>query len=139
MKIREHSEQITMAMSNLSTHPIFLGYDWLKKHNPTIDWKVKTLQFMCENEHIPGLLVCEDDNEDWEPKHLFMIDHEYFRNLLTDIAIAIGEIKQTKALKKLYQRHIVNIKMSSPRKYSMNCPLVVHGTIPWASLWKSQG
>ena len=37
MKIGEHSKQIAMAMSTLSTHPIFLGYDWLKKHNPIID------------------------------------------------------------------------------------------------------
>ena len=34
MRIRDHSEQIVMAMSNLSTHPIFLGYDWLRQHNP---------------------------------------------------------------------------------------------------------
>ena len=27
MRIGDHSKQITMAMSNLSTHPIFLGYD----------------------------------------------------------------------------------------------------------------
>ena len=34
MRIGDHSKQITMAMSNLSTHPIFFGYNWLKKHNP---------------------------------------------------------------------------------------------------------
>ena len=43
MRIREHFKQITMAMSNLSTHPIFLGYNWLRKHNPQINWKAKTL------------------------------------------------------------------------------------------------
>ena len=37
MRIGDHFEQIAMAMSNLSTHPIFLGYDWLRKHNPQID------------------------------------------------------------------------------------------------------
>ena len=54
MRIGDHFKQITMAISNLSIHPIFLGYNWLKKHNPQIDWKVKTLQFTCENEHTPG-------------------------------------------------------------------------------------
>ena len=34
MRIGDHSKQIAMAMSNLSTHPIFLGYNWLRKHNP---------------------------------------------------------------------------------------------------------
>ena len=101
MRIGDHSKQITMAMSNLSTHPIFLRYDWLKKHNPQIDWKAKTLQFTCENEHTPGLLDPEIDDEEVEPKWLFMIDYEYFRNLSTDIAIAAGESKQTKTFKEI--------------------------------------
>ena len=95
MRIGDHSKQIAMAMSNLSTHPIFLGYDWLRKHNPQIDWKVKTLQFMCDNEHIPGLLDPEIDDEKVKSKCLFMIDYKYFRNLSTNIAIAAGESKQT--------------------------------------------
>ena len=96
MRIGEYSKRIAMAISNLSTHPIFLGYNWLKKHNPQINWKVKTLQFMYENEHTPGLLDPEIDNKEVEPERLFMINYEYFRNLSTDIAIAIGESKQTK-------------------------------------------
>ena len=101
MRIGDHSEQITMAMSNLSTHPIFLGYNWLRKHNPQIDWKAKTLQFTCENEHTPGLLDPEIDDEEAEPEQLFMIDYEYFRNLSTDIAIAAGESKQTKTFEEI--------------------------------------
>ena len=101
MRIGDHSEQIATAMSNLSTHPIFLEYDWLKKHNPQINWKAKTLQFMCDNEHIPGLLDPEIDDEEVEPKQLFMIDYEYFRNLSTDIAIMAGESKQTKTFKEI--------------------------------------
>ena len=101
MRIRDHSEQIAMAMSNLSTHPIFLGYNWLRKHNPQIDWKVKTLQFTCENEHTPGLLDPEIDDEEVEPERLFMIHYEYFRNLSTDIAIVAGESKQTKTFKEI--------------------------------------
>ena len=81
MRIGDHSKQIAMAMSNLSTHPIFLGYDWLRKYNPQINWKVKTLQFMCDNEHTPSLLDPEIDNEEVESERLFMIDNEYFRNL----------------------------------------------------------
>ena len=101
MRIRDHSKQITMAMSNLSTHLIFLRYDWLKKHNPQINWKAKTLQFTCENEHTPGLLDPEIDDEEVEPKQLFMMDYEYFRNLSTDIAIAAGESKQTKTFEEI--------------------------------------
>ena len=101
MRIRDHSKQIAMAMSNLSTHPIFLEYDWLKKHNPQIDWKAKTLQFTCDNEYIPGLLDPDIDDEEVKPEWLFMIDHEYFRNLFTDIVIAAGELKQTKIFEEI--------------------------------------
>ena len=101
MRIGDHSKQIAIAMSNLSTHPIFLGYDWLRKHNPQIDWKAKTLQFTCENEHTPGLLDPEIDNKEAEPERLFMINYEYFRNLSTDIAIVAGESKQTKTFEEI--------------------------------------
>ena len=101
MRIRDHSKQIAMAMSNLSTHPIFLGYDWLRKHNPQINWKVKTLQFTCENEHTPGLLDLEINDKEVESKQLFMIDYEYFRNLSTNTAITAGEFKQTKTFKEI--------------------------------------
>ena len=115
-------------MSNLSTHPIFLGYNWLKKHNPQIDWKVKTLQFICDNEHVPGLLDPEIDDKEVEPEQLFMIDYEYFRNLSTNIAIAAGESKQAKHSKKLFLKPIMSTKMYLPRKCSTNFPCIGHGT-----------
>ena len=33
------------GVSNLGTSNVFLGHDWLKHHNPEIDWKGKTIQF----------------------------------------------------------------------------------------------
>ena len=101
MRIGDHAEQITMAMSNVSTHPIFLGYNWLRKHNPQINWKAKTLQFTCDNEHVPGLLDLEINDKEVKPECLFMIDYEYFRNLSTDIAIAARELKQTKTFEEI--------------------------------------
>ena len=38
LTIDNHKEQIAMGLSQLSTHAIFLGYDWLRKHNPIVDW-----------------------------------------------------------------------------------------------------
>ena len=62
---------------------------------------MKTLQFICENEHTPGLLDSEIDNEEVKPKQLFMINYKYFRNLSTDIAIVAGELKQTKTFEEI--------------------------------------
>ena len=39
MTIGNHQELIQLSVTNLSNHDLFLGYDWLQKHNPTINWK----------------------------------------------------------------------------------------------------
>ncbi|KAF9256424.1 hypothetical protein L218DRAFT_805557, partial [Marasmius fiardii PR-910] len=38
MRIHDHLEKITLAVSDLGKGEIFLGYDWLEWHNPSIDW-----------------------------------------------------------------------------------------------------
>ena len=88
LQIGEHKEQIAMALSNLSTHDIFLGHDWLKKHNPKIDWQTQEVKFTCKGDHA--------QNMDEEHERLFYMESEYLRNLSTDIAIATGEQKRAK-------------------------------------------
>jgi len=39
MTIGDHQELIQLSVTNLGNHDLFLGYDWLQKHNPFIDWK----------------------------------------------------------------------------------------------------
>jgi len=39
MTIGDHQELIQLSVTNLGNHNLFLGYDWLQKHNPTINWK----------------------------------------------------------------------------------------------------
>ena len=39
--IGDHKEIMEFGVSNLGTSDIFLGHDWLKHHNPEIDWKKK--------------------------------------------------------------------------------------------------
>jgi len=41
----EHTEQINAVVSGIMKTNIFLGYDWLEKHNPEIDWKKRTINF----------------------------------------------------------------------------------------------
>lgn len=43
--IGDHQEQMDMAVVHLDSADIFLGHDWLKQHNPTIDWTAGTLLF----------------------------------------------------------------------------------------------
>jgi len=37
--IGDHQELIQFSVTNLGNHDLFLGYNWLQKYNPTINWK----------------------------------------------------------------------------------------------------
>ena len=90
-----------MGLSQLSTHAIFLGYDWLQKHNPIVNWWEHTLKFTCDNNHVPNLVATDDDDEGEEPERLFAINHSYLRNLSTEITIQLGKPKQIQTFKEV--------------------------------------
>jgi len=56
LEARGHTEQINAVVSGITETDIFLGYDWLEKHNPEIDWKKGTINFTrCpRNCHLAG-------------------------------------------------------------------------------------
>ena len=37
--IQDHVEQLEFAVSDLGTQDMFIGHEWLKMHNPSIDWR----------------------------------------------------------------------------------------------------
>ncbi len=43
--IGDHIERIDLAVTELSDRQIFLGHDWLARHNPIINWKTGELTF----------------------------------------------------------------------------------------------
>jgi len=45
IKIDRHTEQLEAAVTDLDGTDIFLGYDWLVKHNPEVNWKNRTIRF----------------------------------------------------------------------------------------------
>ena len=45
MQVQDHSERILLAVADLGKADIFIGHDWLKVHNPTIDWQKGELCF----------------------------------------------------------------------------------------------
>src|SRR3954469_10240437 len=74
MIIQEHVELISFGVTQLGKDKIFLGYDWLNAHNPTIDWKKQTLEFsQCPDMCKPSKGVKEKSpNEDEEEEGLMM-------------------------------------------------------------------
>jgi len=45
IEINGHKEQLEAAVTDLNRTDIFLGHDWLVKHNPEVNWKNRTIKF----------------------------------------------------------------------------------------------
>ena len=45
IKIDRHTEQLEAAVTDLDGMDIFLGHDWLVKHNPEVNWKNRMIRF----------------------------------------------------------------------------------------------
>jgi len=45
IKINGHKEQLETVVTDLNRTDMFLGHDWLVKHNPEVNWKNGTIQF----------------------------------------------------------------------------------------------
>jgi hypothetical protein len=43
--VGDHQELLDMAVVHLDSADVFLGHDWLKRHNPSIDWITNTILF----------------------------------------------------------------------------------------------
>ena len=43
LRCNDHSERMLFAVTKLGGHTTLLGYTWLHKHNPQIDWQNKTI------------------------------------------------------------------------------------------------
>ena len=94
MIIQDHEEEITFAVSNLGRADLFLGHEWLKHHNPTIDWTKSQVDLercpptchyvthMHEIEEEPENFYEQDDEEDKlildEGDRLFVYDVDTF-------------------------------------------------------------
>ena len=45
MKTNRHQEVVTFYVSDLGHDDLILGYTWLRKHNPKVDWQTQAVQF----------------------------------------------------------------------------------------------
>ena len=46
IKINKHKKQLEAAVIDLNRMDMFLGHDWLVKHNPEVNWKNRTIKFI---------------------------------------------------------------------------------------------
>ena len=45
IEIDRHTEQLEVVVTDLDGTDMFLGHDWLVKHNPEVNWKNGTIRF----------------------------------------------------------------------------------------------
>ena len=47
LRYKTHSERMLLAVSGLGKQSLILGYNWLKNHNPKVDWKKGEVEMTC--------------------------------------------------------------------------------------------
>ena len=62
IKINRHKEQLKAVVTDLNRTDMFLGHDWLVKHNPEVNWKNRMIKFI----RCPG--SCKMKHQDIESK-----------------------------------------------------------------------
>ena len=83
-----HWEELRTEVTNLGKNSLILGYTWLKKHNPTIDWEKGTVKFnWCPR----SCLMLQD-----QAQHLASLDKEAERGALEWIHQAKVEVPAKK-------------------------------------------
>jgi hypothetical protein len=43
VRILDHTEIMTLAVTNTGKHGVIIGFDWLRRHNPMVDWARKAI------------------------------------------------------------------------------------------------
>ncbi len=67
MTIGEYHKRIDLTMTNLGKNNIYLGHDWLKRHNPSVNWERGTIIFgrcNCMGERL--VLPDADPDDRWD-------------------------------------------------------------------------
>ncbi len=65
--IGDHAKRINLAITDLKDCDIFLGHDWLVRHNPLINWQTGKMTFArCQCHHIPIPLPDADPYDKWD-------------------------------------------------------------------------
>ena len=64
IEINGHKETLEAAVMDLDGTDMFLGHDWLVKHNPEVNWKNSTIKFT----RCPGNCTMKHDSNPGEPR-----------------------------------------------------------------------
>lgn len=67
LTIGGHRKQIDLVVTNLGKRDVYLRHDWLKRHNPAINWKTGSIIFgRCQCVKTPLELPNADPDDRWD-------------------------------------------------------------------------
>ncbi|SJL04347.1 uncharacterized protein ARMOST_07713 [Armillaria ostoyae] len=70
MTIGNHSERIDFTVTDLGSKDLYLGHDWLKRHNPVINWETGMIIFRCCQCVKNPFPLPDADPDDWWDEEL---------------------------------------------------------------------
>ncbi len=116
MTIGGHSEHINLAVTNLGKKDVYLSHDWLKQHNPSINWKMGTIIFghcQCIKNHLELPDADPDDHWDEELEEgntilaIFMEEELVIRAMhhANELAVAANAEKPKKTFEEMVPTH----------------------------------
>jgi hypothetical protein len=104
LDIKGHRERISLMVTQLRSHTIFLGMEWLQRHNPDINWITRHLEFTrcpkdCGKEFEPVIGTDERlyylDTNSWMTQRANHIRAS--SNISTDLAAAAEATKERRS------------------------------------------
>ncbi len=142
MTIKGHAERIDLAITNLGKKDIYLGHDWLKRHNPSVNWKTQSILFgRCACAGNTFSLPDSDPDDKWDEELeegdtiLAVTNGRRGRNpRRTSCQRPSSRRKRGKAEENVrrdrYRRSTDPSATCSPRRTSTKCQSGPHGTMP---------
>lgn len=90
---------MNFRVSNLGWSDLFLGHDWLKHHNPEINWETKIIKFTC----CPGSCQKGEIGEEPEDEEPMEIEGDHL------LIVEIGEEELTMQTKTTLSMEIASV------------------------------
>jgi Aspartyl protease len=98
---KDHQERIDFAITKLGSHKMFLGYDWIHTHNPSIDWHSGTINF----DRCPPKFNCQNSSHSMTPWARVQA------NISAEIAAAKESVKEKWTWREIVPSHYHKYEM----------------------------
>ncbi|GKV53537.1 hypothetical protein SLEP1_g60058 [Rubroshorea leprosula] len=135
MVLQQHYEDLVFDVFSMASHDIVLGYPWLVRHNPTIDWKNGVLKFR-DCEHVTTIAPGTPD------EYQTTDESEEFNNAESN-SKRIGKTLPTghstgptKSATGIRQARTDNLVDIPEEPWDHKIPLVPNAKIPFGPLYK---